>query len=182
MSADENDDWTGTAELVPQQDRMQERTKAIEALLRTRPSTLRVVDDRPTPEPEAPPPQARPKTREFLFRGGLYTFEAIGVRSEKEKRSGVVERWQSDIHADQNVGINLVIYEYYDGRFTPWAFDGIFFNDFLQAASVGVVSGGFQAQWHHEQQQHERTRRKMALLLPAAAVLGFMAGVLLFLR
>lgn len=155
----------------------QGRAKAYEALLRANPPTMRVIE---SPTPEHVP--SRAKVREFLFRGGVYTFEAIGPRNEAERRAGIVQRWQADIHADQDIGINVVVHEYRDGRFTPWTFDGIFFNDFLQAATVGVVSGGFQAQWHNEQQKHERSRRTFALLLPGAALLGFMAGVLLVLR
>lgn len=152
------------------------RARAYEALLKANPPNIRVIQ----PPPENAP-SSRPKQREFLFRGGVYTFEAIGPRNEGERRAGVVERWKTDIHVDE-IGFNVLVFEYVDGRFTPWAFEGIFFNDFLQAATVGIVSGGFQAQWHHEQQAHERSKRKFAFLLPGAMVLGIMVGILIGLR
>lgn len=152
------------------------RARAYEALLKADPPSIRDV----VPQPNGGP-SSRSRQREFLFRGGVYTFQAIGPLNEGERRAGIVERWQTDIHVDQT-GFNIIVFEYVDGRFTPWAFDGIFFNDFLQAATVGIVSGGFQAQWHHEQQAHERSKRKFAFLLPAAAVLGVMVGILVGLR
>jgi len=154
------------------------RARAYEALLRANPPAMRVI----APPPAEPAPSSsKSRQREFLFRGGVYTFQAIGPRNEGERRAGIVERWQTDIHIDQ-LGINVIVFEYVDGRFTPWSFEGIFFNDFLQAATVGIVSGGFQAQWHQEQQQHERSKRKFAFLLPAAMVLGVMVGILIGLR
>jgi len=170
MAEDDQDDTA--AETAKQM----ARARAFETMLRQNTTPLRVIDDRPKPE------TVRPKQREFLFRGHIYQFAAIGVRSEQERRAGIVERWQADIHADEDIGINVVVNEYYDGRFTPWTYEGIFFNDFLQAASVGVVSGGYQAHWHLEQRAHEKTRKKFAMLLPAAVVLGFMIGVLVVLR
>ncbi|HVI50219.1 MAG TPA: hypothetical protein VM661_03310 [Candidatus Sulfotelmatobacter sp.] len=152
------------------------RARAYEAMLRANPPNLRVIDP-----PPAETASQKGRQREFLFRGGVYTFLAIGPRNEGERRAGIIERWQTDIHVD-DLGINVIVFEYVDGRFTPWAFEGIFFNDFLQAATVGIVSGGFQAQWHHEQQQHERSKRKFAFLLPAAMVLGVMVGILIGLR
>lgn len=152
------------------------RAKAYEAILRANPPNIRVIDP---PAADAQP--SRPKQREFLFRGGVYTFQAIGPRGEGERRAGIVERWQTDIHVE-DLGINVIVFEYVDGRFTPWSFEGLFFNDFLQAATVGIVSAGFQAQWHNEQQLHERTKRKFAFLLPAAMVLGVMVGILIGLR
>lgn len=157
-------------------ERQDGRARAYEALLRANPPNIRVIA-----APAADAPASRPKQREFLFRGGVYTFQALGPRNEGERRSGIIERWQTDIHIGQ-IGFNVIVFEYVDGRFTPWAFEGIFFNDFLQAATVGIVSGGFQAEWHHEQQGHESSKRKFAFLLPAAMVLGIMVGILIGLR
>jgi hypothetical protein len=136
-----------------------------------------------TPPPSEPAAETRPKVREILFRGAIYKFKPIGPDTGNDHRPGVVERWQADVRVADGTGFNLVVSEFRDGRFTPWSFDGIFFTDFLQAAIVGVVSGGFKANWHHEQWAHERTRHKYILfVLPAVATVCLLTGIVLGLR
>jgi hypothetical protein len=134
-------------------------------------------------EPEKEPAEAKAKPRDILFRGTVYSFRPIGPASGPARRTGVVERWQSDVHVDDGAGYNVIVDEFYDGRFTPWSFDGIFFTDFMQAVIVGLVTGSLESRWHEEKWQHERTRHRfLFLVVPAVLVVALVVGIIIGLR
>ena len=195
------DDWDAQTDGNGQNDdaaALREKAKMFEAILRANP--VRMEAQRPDPlstwkgdtvDPAEAAAQdvkdAREpkviKPREILFRGNVYTFKPIGPQSEGAPRAGVIERWRSDIHLDDGAGFNVVVDEFRDGRFTPWSFDGIFFDNFMQAAIVGVMSGSFQASWHREHLKHEQTRQKFILfVLPAVFVIALAVGIVVGLR
>ena len=125
-----------------------------------------------------------PKTRDILFRGVVYGFKPIGLESDPTKRrTAVVERWQADIHMEDGAGYNVIVSEFRNGSFTPWTYEGVIFNDFVQAAIVGVVSGSALANFHLEEWKHERTRQKLMLFaMPAVAVISLLIGIVIGLR
>jgi hypothetical protein len=156
--------------------------KAYEAILKAAEEAVRQAAEEKAPE--APPAEeTRPKPREILFRGGVYVFKPIGPGAGPSRRNGVVERWQADIHGEDGGGFNVVVDEFYDGRYTPWAFDGMFFNDFMQAAIVGLVTGTFEARWHQEQWRLERLRQRfMFIAVPGIILVTLAVGILIGLR
>jgi hypothetical protein len=153
---------------------LQDKVKAYEEILRANPVRF---------EEETPAEETKPPSREILFRGDVHVFNAIGPQTGAARRAGVVQRWQADVHVKEGSGFNVVVDEFRDGRFTPWSFDGIYFNDFMQAVVVGLVSGTFESNWRHEQWKHERTRQKFILfVLPAVLVTALLAGIVIGLR
>jgi hypothetical protein len=153
---------------------LEERAKAFEAILRAKP---------PLVTEEGPSGEAKPKPRDILFHGNVYQFKPIGPATGAERRSGVVERWQADVHVDDEVGFNVVVDEFFDGRYTPWSFDGIFFSDFMQAVIVGLVAGGYEHGWQREKWRHERTRNQLMLFaLPAVFLIALLVGIIIGVR
>ncbi|MDY0240564.1 MAG: hypothetical protein RBR34_00140 [Rhodospirillaceae bacterium] len=133
---------------------------------------------RPVIRPGRADGEDRPKSREILFRGTVYTFKSIGAGKPSEKRLGVVERWETEIEVEDGESFSLVIEESVDGRFSPWSFEGVFFSDFVQAAIVGVVAGSFQAKWLREQWQHHREHRRFVLMvMPVVALAALVIGI-----
>ena len=80
-------------------------------------------------------------------------------------------------------GFNVVVDEFRDGRFTPWSFDGIYFNDFMQAVVVGLVSGTFEVQLASRTMEARTHSPEIFLfVLPAILVTALLAGIVIGLR
>ena len=156
-----------------------ERARMFEAVLRANPPNIRIEREGKEDTDGKPEKPEKPKARELLYRGDVFVFRAIGPPTGQERRNGVIERWQSESSID-DCGFSLIVREFYDGRFTPWSFDAIFFNDFVQAATVGVVTSILEAKWLREQWLHKQTRRNLLyMILPASVMAGFIAGFML---
>ncbi len=165
---------------LPDKASIEDRAKMFEAVLRANPTPIR-VESKPEAKVEAKPEagEEKPKKREVLYRGMVFVFRPIGPPSGQDRRNGVIERWQTDSSID-DCAFSLVVREFFDGRFTPWSFDGIFFNDFLQAATVGVITSILEAHGLKEQWRHEQTRRKfLFFVFPAVALASLLIGWIL---
>ncbi len=160
----------------PSKQAVHDRAKMFEAVLKAKPADL------PTVEPPAEEAE-KPKTpRDLLYRGSVFTFRPLGPPPGQERRNGVIERWQADSSVD-GCAFSVVIREYYDGRFTPWSLESIFFGDFLQAATTGVIAGLLEARWVKEQWLHQQTRQKFLLfVIPAVALVAAIVGFIIGLR
>ena len=157
----------------------EERARMFEAVLRSNPPNIRIERATKADSGEKPEKPEKPKVRELLYRGDVFVFRAIGPPTGQDRRNGVIERWQTESKID-DCGFSLIVREFYDGRFTPWSFDAIFFNDFVQAATVGVVTSILEAKWLREQWLHQQTRRNLLyMILPASVAAGFIAGFML---
>lgn len=136
---------------------------------------------RPTPRPaRAETGEDREKVREILFRGTVYKFKKAAPATGADRRIGVIDAWETEIEVEDGDPFTLMVEEFVDGRFSPWAFEGVFFKDFVQAAIVGVVAGTFQAKWMRMQWQHHRDHRRLLLVvMPMVAAFALLFGLAL---
>ncbi len=156
---------------------IEDRAKLYEAVLRAGPPDIRTAEEAPAEE------AGKPKSsRDLLYRGSVFTFRPLGPPSGQERRNGVIERWQADSSVE-GCAFSVIVREYCDGRFTPWSLESIFFGDFLQAATTGVIAGLLEARWAKEQWRHDQTRQKFLLfVIPAVALIAGLVGFVLGLR
>ncbi len=122
-----------------------------------------------------------PTSRLVRVIDATYTFKKIPPAVARVLDKTVVSGWETLLD-EHDVSSRVVLHEFQDGSYGPWAVTGVF-TDFAGAAAVEVVVRSIQRQFMFAAREAARARKVLiGIALPSALALGIILGYIMGLR